>query len=60
MYRELDADAHLHMLGLTKDELPDVLVIFGEMSVHQSAKRIASYLENSRFPSPLPGLLRHA
>ena len=49
MYRELDPAAHRLILGITEDELPDVLVIFGELTVERAAKRMVEHLEQPEY-----------
>lgn len=49
MYRELTADDHLKILGLSREELPDVLLLLGIFDVHAGAARFAAYLEDTTF-----------
>ena len=49
MYRELDPAAHRHMLGIAEDQLPDVLVIFGELAIERAGQRMIEYLEDPEY-----------
>lgn len=44
MYREMLAEDHRRVIGLSEDEIPHVLLLLGSFNVHTGAERFASYL----------------
>lgn len=46
MYRELTAADHRRVLGITDDEVPDVLLLLGILDVEMGARRFAAYIED--------------
>jgi uridine phosphorylase len=49
MYRELSAEDHRRVLGLTEAELPDVLLLLGVFDIAGGAERFSTYIEGPRW-----------